>query len=489
MKIKLVLITDTHIADTAIDDDRRCDLAENFLTRAIYRLNRWIKPDAVLFLGDLVEDDGQESLPARLERVAGLLSNIECPYLVIPGNHDVPAERFYRIFPQPGDYLDVKGVRLASFVDPEAADYNARRREGDLDRMLALRQGHQGPIIACQHVALFPPGSVDSPFNLVNADDVIAVMRQVGISLSVGGHYHDGFGLIKDGGISFLGVPGLMKAPFQFVELDIDGDSIDVTRHCLRLPENRLLVDGHIHTPLACCNQNMDPGAVLQLAQALQMGGVAFAEHADHICLPDGLSEEDADLPANRTVPPSSARAEEYFAMLDQAGVSADSVGFEVEISGAGRLLIRPEERSRAAFIIGSVHAVPERKQSRPDYELFCQQFMAASQQLLGSGVRVLAHPWRVFRRSHLPVPEHLFAPMVAMLKEAGVGAEVNFHTNEPPAAFFKLCLEAGVKIAFGSDAHNMREPAELWPHVQLIRQIGFDGDLGDILLDPRFGA
>ena len=486
MKIKLALISDAHIADSAMDADRRPDLAETFLARAIYRLNRWINPDAVLFLGDLVEDDGRESLPHRLQRVAALLAKTQCPYLVIPGNHDVPAETFYRYFPPPPDFLDVKGFRLAPFLDPEAADYNARRTLHDLDRMNALRRGHHGPIIACQHVALFPPGAAESPFNLVNADNVIAAMRQAGITLSVGGHYHDGFDLIRHGPVSFLGAAALMKAPFQFLEINIDADTIDVTRHCLQLPENPLLVDGHIHTPLAYCNQNMDPPAVLQLAQALRLGGVAFAEHADHVCLPQGLTEDDVDLPANRTVPPSSARAEEYFAMLNEAGVPADSIGFEVEISAPGRFLIRTQDRDRAAFIIGSVHAVPERANPQPDYDRFCQQFMAATQQLLDSGVCVLAHPWRVFRRSNLPAPEHLFTPLVALLKQAGVAAEINFHTNEPPDAFFQLCLHAGVKLALASDAHNMREPGELWPHLQLLRQIGFKGHFPDILIDPR---
>jgi hypothetical protein len=39
--------------------------------------------------------------------------------------------------------------------------------------------------------------------------------------------------------------------------------------------------------------------------------------------------------------------------------------------------------------------------------------------------------------------------------------------------------------ISFGSDAHALYEIGEFHPHLELLADIGFDGDLTDILL-PR---
>ena len=82
-------------------------------------------------------------------------------------------------------------------------------------------------------------------------------------------------------------------------------------------------------------------------------------------------------------------------------------------------------------------------------------------------------------------MPTSLFAPTVALLREHGVAAEINFHTNEPPPSFFADCIRAGVRISFGSDAHALYEIGEFHPHLALLADIGFDGDLTDILL-PR---
>ena len=45
-----------------------------------------------------------------------------------------------------------------------------------------------------------------------------------------------------------------------------------------------------------------------------------------------------------------------------------------------------------------------------------------------------------------------------------------------------------GVKLTLASDAHNLYEVGELAPHLELLRSIGFDGDVEEILLDvaPR---
>jgi histidinol phosphatase-like PHP family hydrolase len=68
-------------------------------------------------------------------------------------------------------------------------------------------------------------------------------------------------------------------------------------------------------------------------------------------------------------------------------------------------------------------------------------------------------------------------------MKEAGVAAEINFHTNEPTPEFVRQCIEAGIPLTFGGDAHNLYEIGDFALHLDLVRRAGYDGDLADILL------
>ena len=99
------------------------------------------------------------------------------------------------------------------------------------------------------------------------------------------------------------------------------------------------------------------------------------------------------------------------------------------------------------------------------------------------SGVHIFfPDPWPKARQQKRRLIQ---APLVALLKENNVAAEINFHTNEPPLEFVKLCLESGVKLTFGSDAHNLYEVGEFYPHLKLLEAAGFNGSFEDILLKP----
>ena len=74
---------------------------------------------------------------------------------------------------------------------------------------------------------------------------------------------------------------------------------------------------------------------------------------------------------------------------------------------------------------------------------------------------------------------------MVRLLRENGVAAEVNFHTNTPDPRFFRACLDAGVKLTFGSDAHEPHAIGEFTPHVEFLSACGYNGDVRDVLWTP----
>ena len=134
-----------------------------FLQRAVYRINRFIQPDAVVVLGDLIDKPTDASdARERLQRMKDILQDLEAPYIAIPGNHDPEPELFFQIFDVPEPVVDIGPVRFVPFIDPFTDDFNAVRAEADIARLTTARNGHSGPIVALQHVPVVPPGKTNS---------------------------------------------------------------------------------------------------------------------------------------------------------------------------------------------------------------------------------------------------------------------------------------------------------------------------------------
>jgi hypothetical protein len=73
------------------------------------------------------------------------------------------------------------------------------------------------------------------------------------------------------------------------------------------------------------------------------------------------------------------------------------------------------------------------------------------------------------------------------VMYQNGVAVELNFHGHlpPPPVEFYKLCIEKGIKIAFGSDAHNLYEVGEFYPHLKFLQgDYGYKEDLNKILVN-----
>ena len=47
--------------------------------------------------------------------------------------------------------------------------------------------------------------------------------------------------------------------------------------------------------------------------------------------------------------------------------------------------------------------------------------------------------------------------------------------------SFFKICIENGVKVAFGSDAHKLSEVCSFERNIELVNEI-YNGNIEDIL-------
>ncbi len=484
MKITLAVIADVHYAREEPAPRPDGLVADLLLLRAVHRINRFIRPDAVLLLGDLINDADGPGSEAELRRIRAILDLLECSWIAVPGNHDGDADRFYRSMPDPGPWRDLNGFRLVPFSrDRPEPEFNATRPPEDLARIAAARAGYSGPIIALQHLSLHPPGCDVCPYNLLNAREALASLNRHGALLALGGHYHPGIPLMPAGGVSVLAAPALVEPPFPFLEIRIDGARIDVHRHELRLPAALELIDYHVHTPFAYCNENMDIVRAADLARRLGLAGLVFAEHASHLYLTPDQVRANVQFGPARDIPAAAAsRAPAYFAAVQAAPAPFARAGLEIECAFDGNPFVRAEDQARCQVRIGALHRLPELLKPDPDLERAGDEYLALLDPFLKSGIQILAHPFRVFRRGGRAAPPRLFLPVCRMLRESGVAAELNFHTHRPPPVFVRQCLEAGVKLTFGSDAHNLYEVGEFAPQLALLRSLGYAGDIRGLM-------
>ncbi|HIJ64592.1 MAG TPA: hypothetical protein HPP77_01470 [Candidatus Hydrogenedentes bacterium] len=236
----MAVLSDMHFAerDDLEHPERAVARGLELLARAAQHVNQTIAPDVTLILGDLLDEPNRPAALGYLKQMHDVVSRLESDVIAIPGNHDPEPELFYSVFTRPEEYVDVKGVRCLSFIDPEQPEYNARRMPPDLERMAQARTGFDGPIVSIQHVPLFPPGAAECPFNYVNAPEVIGLMHEYDIGFAVSGHYHPGLDLIQRDGLSFIVNPALCEYPFAFLEVMLDPavlltEGLCVRRHTL----------------------------------------------------------------------------------------------------------------------------------------------------------------------------------------------------------------------------------------------------------------
>lgn len=492
MALRIAAIADTHYAAGSLDGcgTRRTAIADVLLLRTIRRLNRFIKPDLTVILGDLLDDGGNPRSREEHERLNEIIGKLESPVIVIPGNHDGDLDQFYSIYPRPADTIDINGVRIVTFLDSEEPGYNARRSKTDLARMDQARAGHDGPIVSLQHVPLFPPGASASPYGYANANEVWAAFERNGFTLAISGHWHAGDDLVaRDAGKAVI-VPALCESPFAFSEIVIDGDTVETRGHELRLPKGLDLIDYHVHSPFAYCSENMDVALSLALAKEFGLAGLSLTEHSGQLYfsretfwaaafLRDGID----------TVRGSHNRMPDYLALAHEFCPPA-YLGLEIDSDYSGNPVVRQEAWDQTQIRIGSIHWLDELKKPEPEIDLnvAAEEMLGRLSRFVGCGIQILAHPLRVFRRwPDSDLPPNLIPGILTLLREHGVAAEINFHVQMTSPEFLSACVQTGVGVVFGSDSHNLFEVGEFSPHLDLMRQCGLsESDLPRIMADIR---
>jgi len=283
-------------------------------------------------------------------------------------------------------------------------------------------------------------------------------------------------------------LPDFCDSPFKTTVAEIAADgTIRTSTVPMAVEPVPGLTDFHIHTRLAYCSENMDIPSALEMAKLSNVGTVAFVEHSGHLY----FSEEDyrAGRYVWRTRDAASGcavvnRMAEYEETVREGAKAGKFLhGFELDVDRNGEVILEDRDRRLAQVRIGAVHHLAEKY----DRHIANRQFLLCTEALLNYGVHILAHPFRIFAWAGLPKPKELYEPVAELLRWSGTAAEINFHCNSPEPEFFDLCLKKGVKLALGSDSHNLYEVGFFLPHFRLLAELGVTGRLDEVLY--RFPA
>jgi 3',5'-cyclic AMP phosphodiesterase CpdA len=157
-------------------------------------------PTLVAVSGDLT----QRAKPEEFRAAKAYLDKLPCPYLVIPGNHDIPMFNVYERFLHPlRRYCREISDNLAPlYVDEELAVVGVTTAHGwtikdgtvTQEKIDTVREQLSGlrdrwKIVVAHHPFVMPEGG--DPSDLVdNVDVAVAAFHEIGVDLVLGGHLH-----------------------------------------------------------------------------------------------------------------------------------------------------------------------------------------------------------------------------------------------------------------------------------------------------------
>jgi len=465
---------------TAQAQQMRGELAQTLLKKVFLRLRHMgITPDATLVLGDLVEDGADRNASLDLVSLHGELLRSGIPYLVVPGNHDGDPVAFSALFGSEPGLHKIGGYGFVLFNDVYSESHECVRAAEDLAALKKCAEEHPDmPLIAVQHPPIYPAIDSHYPYRPTNAAEIIDAYQKTGVILSLSGHYHKGQKARVHERILYHTVPALCEPPFRFSLIRLADSRVEIEELSLGLQVPNI-IDVHCHTEHAYCGTTVDTAPCVALSQALGVTTLCITEHAfqlyfDKPCAMSFRWQADPAMAKAVWETPGRGRMAAYRQFSEKLRSPFVKIGLELDLFNDGHLLLAPEDLDDDWDIfIGAVHAIQGYVPGQTSQQEAERLFLRDVERLLEHDIDVLAHPFRFFKRNRLKVPSHLFATLAGLLADSGVAAEINFHTYQPETPFIRQCAEKGVKIALASDAHDLAEAGEFWPHVNALRQAG----------------
>jgi len=231
--LRLLVIADVHYATCLMDAAgpvrRQCLRGRELLSAALDDAGRRGGFDVLVLLGDMLNNGDSPragsalaDLRAELDRRAG-----NVPRLVVPGNHDGPAERALTVLGGQAGLHEIGGYRFVVFADAYDGDLAARGPAGR-DLLIRLARPGGGLLVVCQHNPMDPVIEEDYPYMLTDRPDVMQDYAEAGVLLSLSGHYHPGQPLHQTEGVWYFTAPALCEPPFPYSRVVLDSRRVAV---------------------------------------------------------------------------------------------------------------------------------------------------------------------------------------------------------------------------------------------------------------------
>lgn len=494
--LDLLVIADLHYASVP---ERRSPIADRIgwfgplmIRKALWRLkHEGIKPDLVILLGDLLESPDRGDLEAIRDEIA----QAGIPVIALKGNHDDDLGLYKDVFGTECGLHEFRGYGFLVFSDNYGPGDAVTREPSALNAPIeAAKLKPDLPIVALQHNPIYPDIESGYPYTPANAEAIRRSYEEAGVVLSLSGHYHHGQPISSSNGVSYHTVAASGQSPFAFSHISLSGRNVEVHPHQLKM-DLADLWDTHCHTQFAYCATTSEAPLSIELSELLGVSGMCVVEHAFHLYYgeDDAWSyrwQRDRDL-ARAAGKLEASRIHSYRRFVSalresnaRRGIEM-RFGLEVDLCTDGSLLLAEEDHHGWDLFVGAIHRIQDVNAETSTKEAE-RRFLKDVECLLRHPIQILAHPFRWFRRAKREIPSHLFAPVAEMLARRGVAAEVNFHTNQPSADFTRACVLRGVKIALGSDTHEIEEAGEFHPHFRLLQEAGVTRDqLSEVLYRP----
>ncbi len=264
--MKLIIFADLHYyagdRETAIfgKTKKLTQYAPSMLEQLIEKVNGEYKPDAVINLGDSIQDGNDHDADIiSLKKVAEKVKEFECPYYMVLGNHDMKmfdskreAEEIFGFdrFTYSVDLCGYHLVFMTNDLKPElgtAGGGTVKTHAMAEEDIAWLRQDlakNEKPCIICTHYP-FTGDTWKSPYALIeNRDKLFEIMDQDPRLIAVfSGHTHVAYNEERKGvkhiifgsptaDLTECGTPDAV-----YYEVDIEGDQINVTEHLFEVRE------------------------------------------------------------------------------------------------------------------------------------------------------------------------------------------------------------------------------------------------------------
>ena len=224
-------LSDVHVGGGRYHDD--------LLRNAIAEIND-AGPDLVVVAGDLTDDGYGDQYPAAKEELAALA----CEHVVyVPGNHDARNVGYLRYEDTFGSrdqrmHLRLGGRDIAVVaVDSSKPDLD----EGEIGREHygwiedGFREAPNLRLFVCHHHLMPIPGTGRERNQVLDAGDVLALLRRCRVDLVLSGHRHvpyvwpvAGMLLVHSGTVSTLRLRGFPEPAYNLIRLDDERISIEL---------------------------------------------------------------------------------------------------------------------------------------------------------------------------------------------------------------------------------------------------------------------